>query len=245
MLNIVFVELNYVIFLAIVYCASVVSTIIGFGSALIALPFASMVVDIKKAVGVMAVYYLAVTLSKTISFRKHIDWRISKLMITGNIPGSIAGASLLYYAPPQILKKLLGLIVLAYVLNSVLKFFSEPEVGSRGIVLTGFAYSFFSGLVGTGVALKAPVLLALGLKKEAFTGTHSLTAVVNNSTKLIVYITYGILTLKELNLAAVLAAAGILGVLTGRIFAGRISPDTFRGLVLLMLSLASGKLLLG
>jgi len=238
-------DVNSLLFLVIVYFASVVSTLVGFGSALITLPFASLVVDIKKAIGVIAVYYLAMNVGKTLSFRKHIDWRVSKLIVLGSIPGGFLGASALYYSPPGVLKKILGLLVLMYVLNRFVKFFREPNVGERGLVFTGVVYGFFSGLVGTGSAIKAPVLLSYGLRKESFAGTHGVTGLVLNAIKIGLYLASGILTFEDFPFGLILVVVGVLGLQTGKYFLHKVSPRLFERLVIVMLSLASIKLLIG
>lgn len=237
-------EFAYIIFLIIAYIGAVVSTVVGFGSGLITLPFASLVVDIKKAVVIITIYYLALNISKSWMFRKSIDWTVVKYLLIGQLPGVILGASAFLIIPAPILKKILGLYVLFYVINSLVKILPKINVGFREIVLTGFFYSLVSGLVGTGAAIKAPTLIAKGLYKESFTGTHSITSVFNQIIKLSIYVMGGMLTAGDFHFGLILSVIGIIGVHTGKLLLGNVTPQLFRRLVLVMLTVASIKLLI-
>ena len=68
--------LNNLLFSLIVFFATVFSTLVGFGGSTISVPFASLVVDIKKAVPVLTVAFFFFVLGKAWVFRKGIDYRI-------------------------------------------------------------------------------------------------------------------------------------------------------------------------
>jgi len=72
------VETVYIVFVAIVFIACMASAVFGFGTALIVI--GSHVLPIKEIIVLTTVLFIASTLTKSIVYGKHIDWKQTSIM---------------------------------------------------------------------------------------------------------------------------------------------------------------------
>ena len=142
--------LSEIIFLFIVYAGGVISSTFGIGGALIIIPLSALLLPIKKAIVILTVFFLVNDISKSVVFRKYIDWRAVLLLWMGAIPGVILGAYSLVIASPVVVERILGGIILAYVINSFFGLTKRLRLSNSAIIIGGLAYGFFSGIIGTG-----------------------------------------------------------------------------------------------
>jgi len=126
-----------------------VQTIIGFAGALVALPILLFVVNLSDAIAYISLFYF---LSSIYLVKKEwvtIDKKlIIKVGITATI-GIAVGVWVLNFGKPLLLKKILGVFILAYVVysfNTIKKFKTSSLLEST----LGFLGGFFSGLFSTG-----------------------------------------------------------------------------------------------
>ncbi len=227
----------------IAFGGGVVSSTFGIGGAFIIIPLSALVIPLKKSIAILAFFFLAGDVTKSVVFWKYIDWRATNLLWLGAIPGVLVGALSLVSFPVETVQKILGLMILFYVLNSYTGFIDRVRVGSRLIVAGGFLYGFFAGVIGTGAAIKGAILLQLGLRKEKFIGTMSVNAVLLNLIKILVYSKYTLIHKGDLGIIILLAVTSVFAVLTGRFFVRRVSATVFRNVVLGILLFSSIKML--
>jgi len=232
-----------IIFALIAFGGGVVSSTFGIGGAFIIIPLSALIIPLKKSIAILAFFFIAGDIAKSIVFWKDIDWRATNLLWIGAIPGVLFGSLSLVKFPVDIVQKILGLMILLYVVNSYTGFIEKIKVGSSMIVVGGFLYGFFSGIIGTGAAIKGAILLQLGLRKEKFIGTMSVNAVILNLVKILVYSKYTLIGRDDLWVIALLMITSVLAVLTGRFFVKRVSATVFRNVVLGILLLSSIKML--
>lgn len=235
---------NEALFLILSYLVSIVSTVIGFGSALIMIPLSTFFLPIKEAIALLTIFFIAINFSKITLFWKHIDWKTTILIWIGNIPMVYIGAKLMVEAPSETIKMILGFIVLAYVINEYFKLTKNVKIHDIGIVAAGGLYGFFAGIIGTGGAIKAALLTHMGMRKESFIATMSVTAIVANIIKITVYSQSELVSQDDLPVALGLILCAIVGVYTGKHLVKKIHPDLFRKAVLIMLTIVSLKLIL-
>lgn len=235
--------LNEIIFLLLAFIISIFATSIGFGSALLLVPFSSFLLPIKNAIAVLTIFFMASNVSRIIIFRKHIDWKITLLILYGAIPLVFAGALLLVYAPSRIIEKILGVIILLYVINEYLKITKRIKLKNYAISAVGGLFGFFSGAIGTGNAITAALLTHIGIRKERFIATMAITAFFVNAIKIGVYSNFALITTNDMPIIAALIIIAFVGAYLGKNLVKMINPELFRRLVLILLLVVSLKLL--
>lgn len=186
-------EIEYLLFVLLGFTASIVSAVFGFGTALIVLAVGSHILPVKEAIALGVVLFTASTVLKSLLFRKHIDWKIAGIMAITSLPFAYLGASLLADIPAEILKRLLGAMILLYLVLSVFKLFPKIKIGTAGLVGGSAAYGFVSGLLGSGNLIKAIIFREMNITKEAFVGAMAATSVLSNVAKITAYTQSGLL----------------------------------------------------
>ncbi len=146
--------LNLVILTLIVCLGSILQASTGFGVGLIIVPLLALV-DISYVPGPLIFGSLALSLLMTIAGRHHIDSDKLQYIGVGLILGSILGAQLLIYIPPNLAGVLFGSLIIIAIVLSYLKF--KLQLTLPVFIVAGVV----SGFMGTTAAIGAPVLALL------------------------------------------------------------------------------------
>jgi uncharacterized membrane protein YfcA len=167
------------------------------------MPAFALFFPIKIAVAATAIVHLANNLFKIVLVGKYAD---RKTVIVFAVPAAIAafvGATLLsslsnvsvlffyqigkstYEITPVNL--VLGLLIVGFALFELIPKFEKMQFDKKYLSLGGLLSGFFGGLSGMQGALRSAFLAKSGLSKEAFIGTNTVSAVVVDVTRLIVY----------------------------------------------------------
>lgn len=132
-----------------IFAGFFVQTIIGFGSALIALPFLLCVMPLAEAVSYISIFYMVSAPIYVYKEWEHIDKSLIKKVAVSSFFGVLVGILVLMYGKPLILKKALGVFIILFVLNSL-------RVKNKSLFLKkmkhffAFLGGFFSGVFSTG-----------------------------------------------------------------------------------------------
>jgi len=98
------VQTVYIVFFAMVFIACMVSAVFDFGTALIVIVIGSHVLPIKEIIVLTTVLFIASTLTKSIVYGKHIDWKQTSIMSLASLPFAYLGASYLNEVSAEFLK---------------------------------------------------------------------------------------------------------------------------------------------
>lgn len=237
--------MDTLLFVGIALVGSTLSAVFGLGSALLVIALGSHILPIQETIALATVMFTAGTLSRTIVYRHHIDWRLTALMTTFSVPFAYLGAMALAVAPVEFLKISLGSIALLYVGLAFSGWKPRFAVGRGIIALGASAHGFMSGLLGTGNVIKAIMFDHMGLRKQAFVGLMAATSVVANFAKISRYITDGLISERHIVPSIGLVICVIISTIVGRLLLKRVPPDHFRNGVLLVLTAASIGLIIG
>jgi uncharacterized membrane protein YfcA len=90
----------------------------------------------------------------------------------------------------------------------------------------------------------APFFLGFGLVKGAYIGTEAMTAVVMHATKVVVYGTTDLMTIKSVGVGLLLGAVMVAGTYLGKRVVDRVSEKTFVRLIEVVLVVAGLYLLI-
>jgi uncharacterized protein len=101
--------------------AEIAGTISGFGSSSILLPIAHQFFDYKTAIILVAIYHIFGNTSRLSLTYRHWDKRIFLLFGIPSVIATIIGASLVDEVDPDILKVILGVILIIFASYSLWK----------------------------------------------------------------------------------------------------------------------------
>lgn len=209
-------EFQHLLFVLLGFGASIVSAVFGFGTALIILAVGSHIVPVKEAIVLGTVLFATSTVFKTVLFGKHIDWKVAGTMAIASLPFAYLGASLLFEVPAEILRRLLGAMILLYIALTVFKLIPRFRIGTTGLIAGSAAYGFVSGLLGSGNLIKAIIFREMNITKQAFVGAMAATSVLSNAAKLSAYTASGLLNTSQTPSIIGLVLGAIAAVLIGR-----------------------------
>ncbi len=139
-----------------VITAATVQGVVGFGSNLLAVPVVALIVPAALP-GAMVFPGIPMAVAMAIHERDHIDWRGSRFILLGRIPGTALGVAVVVAVSSEVLAIVIGIVVLAAVGLSVLASHLHPGVTPKTATVTGVA----TGLTGTAAAIDGPPMALL------------------------------------------------------------------------------------
>ena len=139
-----------------VIAASTVQGVVGFGSNLLAVPVVAFIVPAALP-GAMIMPGVPMAVAMAFSERDHVDWRGSRYIFLGRLPGTALGVAVVVIVSSQVLAVVIGTVVIIAVAISVLASHLHPGVTPAAASVTGFA----TGFTGAAAAIDGPPLALL------------------------------------------------------------------------------------
>jgi len=252
----------YFLFVFLSFAGSLLSSVFGFGSAIVVLAIGPYLLPAHQVIALSAILFAASTLTKTIIFRAFLNWQLVGYITLGSLPFAYIGGILLPYLSQQMLQRCLGLLILIYVFlqsaginresrrtnpdtasrNSESEACIAVQIGAFGrfqLTAVSACYGFASGLVGSGSVIKAMFFRRMHLRKEAFVGTMAATSLVATIGKITAYSQNGLLQREMLPLIITLVAAAVVAACIGRRYLKKIDSTIFNNGVLVILIIAA------
>lgn len=216
----------------------------GFGGMLgaLAVPLMTLVMPARVAIGlVLPILMFADIFAVAFHWRK---WNIKLvlLLIPGAILGVTIGTILITNAPSDLLRKILGVIVLMF---SIYKMLESRIIGKlnyeaknwHGLAF-GTVTGFSSSLAHTGGPPVSIYLLLQDIKPRMFIATSALFFMILNWIKVPYYWYANLFDFDILASFAWVIPVVPLGVLAGRWFSVRISKEVFEKIIVVLLGVA-------
>jgi uncharacterized membrane protein YfcA len=231
---------------AVIFVASVVNGVAGFGFALVAVAAFAVVLEPRPAVVLVS---LITPLLQTFQLRYHWAYRsvaprLVPMLIAAGI-GTIVGANLLVVLPGYVLAIALGLFALWYVVSSLRTspMLVTPETERRIAPIVGGVAGISNGALGASGPILGSYLLAIGLTGRWFVFAISITFAVMSAIRVGTLAVLGAYTPTVLVLGLGLAVPAWLGQRIGFWLQGRLSAQAFQRVILVALLIASANLL--
>ena len=142
--------LQYLLIFAILLVSTFIHSTLGFGQALIAMPLLAMVVELKTATPLVA--FVLMTIAAVILLR---NWRVVDLnaawrLVLSSCFGIPVGLLLLQDVPEELMKVLLGIVIILFSLynlaNRHLKIIDLRRVGGGSVL--AYLFGFVAGVLG-------------------------------------------------------------------------------------------------
>jgi len=224
-----------------------VQTIAGFGSALVAIPLATLVLSVRTAAPAQALIGFVVTLSVLHQNRHGLRWREAMRLIAGSIFGVPLGALVLKSFPSGIVTGCMGVMLMAYGLwlrraNMGMK--ESPQAAKQGwaTALSAATVGWVAGILGGAYATDGPPLIIYGTYKRwpkaTFKSVLQCCFLVNGVSMVVWHGANGLITAEVLHASMFALPGAVIGTLAGRYADRFIDHDRFqrllRGLILLL-----------
>lgn len=228
---------------AIVFVAALVHSTLGFGTALVAMPMLVAVLDVKLATPLVGLTMLTTIALLLVRSWRDLDVKAASHLLIASIPGIPLGLLVLRFAPQDLFKTTLGVLLIAVGLCN-LRTSVLPRLEH---IRWAHLFGFISGMFGSAYNVNAAPVAVYGILRrwppEGFRAT--LQGYFFPSTLLIVgsHALAGLWTPDVFGFYLPAVPAIIVAVFLGRIIGARIAPARFQR-VLYVALLAFGLMLL-
>ena len=230
----------------VIFVASAVNGVAGFGFALVAVAALAVVLEPRPAVVLISLITPAL---QTFQLRYHWEFRsvAGRLvpMLVASVVGTVIGSNLLVILPGYALAIALGLFALWYVIGSLrtspmlVAATTERRIAPAVGALAGVS----NGALGASGPILGSYLLALGLTGRQFVFAISLTFAVMSAIRVGTLAVLGEYTVTVVLIGLGLALPAWIGQRLGFMLQGRLSPRGFQRVILVALLAASANLL--
>ncbi len=221
--------------------AGTLTTVTGVAGGMVALSLLSLWMQPAEALAISAAAFAVGNGHRMLLYARQVDRRVALRFGAGLALGAAVAAAWITSVPAPLLRLALAVVAslsLARVLWQRRGAAPKPASSSRSLLVAGV----LTGAVGAGTGgagvLVAPLLLAAGLRREAYVATVAACAIVLNSARVFGYGVAGLYHFSMLAQIGALALALIAGNLLGRHVRGRVSGAALDRLELLAPALA-------
>jgi uncharacterized membrane protein YfcA len=238
--------------LAAVFLGGVAHGATGFGFSLMATPIAAATLGMGTAVPMMNLLSIILTSMNLYANRKGLLWNEAIRLMLASLPGLACGVLLLRMGDPELVKRLLGIVLLGYAIYALVR-----EIRTRGVAmppvpqprpvlnaLAGFSAGFFGG----SCAADGPPVVVYGnlqhWPKERFRAVLQAFFLFNGIMLTTINFFAGYLNERIVMLVVCVLPGLFVGSLIGNLISGRLEPNRFRQCVLGMVILMALNLLL-
>jgi uncharacterized membrane protein YfcA len=211
--------------------AGFVQGLTGFGSALVAIPLLSLIIEIKTAVPLCMLNGLIITSYLAFKLRHHLNRdKISPLLI-GSLPGIAVGVSLLKHVDASYIRYGIGVLLIIY---SLFNLIFSPRPLNPGKTW-GYLAGFLTGTIGAAFSAGGPPAIIYttltSWKKDEIKATLTGFFATTGLITVIVHAASGITTLTTVKIFAVTAPFVLIGTTLGSLVSGRIKRKTYLKLI--------------
>lgn len=175
----------------------------GFGLGTLLMPVFAIFFSVEVAVAATAVVHLANNIFKLLLIGRWADYSVvAKFAIPGAITSAIGAALLGAMSGVPVLarydlggrehevtivKVVIAVLILGFTIIELLPLGEKFQFDRKYIPLGGAISGFFGGISGLQGALRAAFLVRAGLDKQTFLGTTTISAVIVDVSRLLVY----------------------------------------------------------
>jgi len=195
--------MEYFVVCAVALGVSWLTLFSGFGLGTVLMPAFALFFPVPVAVAATAVVHLANNLFKTALVGRKADWPVVAKFALPGAAAAMLGAMLLNVfasLPPvssyqlggktheiALVELVIGVLIVGFAFLDLLPRFEKLAFDRKYLPVGGLISGFFGGLSGIQGALRSAFLIKVGLEKESFIGTGTVSAVIVDVARLVVY----------------------------------------------------------
>ncbi len=200
----------------------------GFGSSLIMVPLMLLFIDIKLVIPVALILNLISCIGIAITSRSFIKKSYLLPLIIGGLTGAMIGTYFLATFENIILKKIYGIIIILFALNTLFPKMRLKTSNKLYGVLSGFISGILSAVYQSGGPPAVIYLTHQIRKKQVFRATLIVFWVVLAFWVLFLYLYSGLINISVINFSVFLLPALILGTIFGSKLYIKINETLFK-----------------
>jgi hypothetical protein len=227
----------------IIFLAALLQTISGFGFALLAMPLVALVIGVKAAAPLVALVGFTLYAINLVRYRRSVERRVLLPLAVAAALGVPFGVWVLGNLDEDIVKSVLGVLLIAYALYSLWRPSAAPLRSERWAYPAGF----LAGVLGGAFNTPGPPVIVYGnlrqWSRNLFRSTLQALFLFSSSLVILAHIAAGNLTAATIPTYLLLLPALLLGVWAGSLIDRRLNNERFRLLVITLI-LATGVLML-
>lgn len=225
-------KLHDLLFFLLAFVSEIVGTVSGFGSSTFFIPFAQFLENYKLVLALSAMLHIFSNFSKISHFNKHIRIKKILLFVIPSVLMTYLGAILNDDVNSLLIQKLIGLVLIFIsVLFFIIKI-KQIRFNDLSKIILIAASGFFTGLTGTGGAIRGLALSTMSLSPQAFIVLSSTIDIGGDIFRLFVYLKNGYMDWQQWLYIPLLAASAYFGTFIGKIIINKISQQLFEKIVL-------------
>ena len=226
--------MSIILFLIIVFGASFLQGVIGFGFALIVVPLGLSLLGKTTIVTSVLIIGITLNLLLILKNKERIDKKMMGFLIIASFIGMIIGVELFKIVPSNILQLFAGLLVIVYSIYSAFFKITLPKSNK----LT-FIAGLLSGILNSSTGLSGPPIVMLlanqQTNKMVFKKSLSVFFLFMNITTLILYLFNNYLTSQGLTVGLIAVPIVLLAGYLGNKLSGVINMKAFNTITLLII----------
>lgn len=207
----------------------------GFGSALIAIPLLSFLIDVKVAVPLTILNGLFITTYLALQLRSHLDYKKILPLLLGAVPGLFSGVILFKNINAEFIKLLLGAVLILY---GAYCLWLKPKAIDPPVIWAYIA-GFLTGLITIVLSAGGPPTIIYttlnSWKKEVIKATLTGFFTVNAYLAVTAQALGGIITAELLLVLAKTAPFVLIGTVAGTKLTNRINRDMYLRIIYMLL----------
>jgi len=201
---------------------SLLSGVTGYGTGALMPLVLVPIVGPEPVVPIIAISATLTNLSRSLAFRRSIDWQRARLVVLAAVPTCILGAwGYTLLSGPAVMLLIGTMLLVAVILRRLVGRYNF-KVRERGLVVGACGWGFVvGGANGAGVIIIS-LLMAAGLTGAAVIATDAALSVAIGLARLVVFGVAGVATAKVMAVAILIGAATLPGAFLARLIIDRL-----------------------
>jgi uncharacterized membrane protein YfcA len=239
-------EFTLIPVLALLIISGLIYGMFGFGYAIVSVALLPFFMSVKTAVPMVAAQAIVLGGWMLYGLRQHIRGSIVLPILVGLPLGLPLGVYMLHVLSEESIRRLLGSVVLLYVLWSLVTVSQTTSLLRSNV--WGLLAGFLSGIIGGAILASGPIIIIYltlrGFKKEEFKATFLLWATVQGCLLVPFYALSEMLTSRALLWGFIALPFAGLGIFLGVKLFEKVKEQVFYRLVIVLLAISAVHLLL-
>jgi uncharacterized membrane protein YfcA len=216
--------------------AGLIQGLSGFGSALLAMPLLTIFIDVKVAVPLCILNSFLITSYLSFKLKNYMEMKKILPLLAGSLPGIYIGISFLKSMDAELIKILLGLMIVSYCLYTLIFQPAPRKIHSVWAYIAGFATGFIGSAFSAGGPPTIIYTTLTGWTKNHIKATMTGFFFIGNIIIIIGHAASGITNALVLKYMLISSGFVLLGVYIGSLIYDRTDTRSYLNIILITLT---------
>jgi uncharacterized membrane protein YfcA len=226
---------EHILFALFALICEIIGTVGGFGSSILFVPLASLVLPRGLVLGLTSILHVFSNISKIFFFYKHINRRMLLLFGIPSVLFTIVGAWITTSIGEEFAQWLLGIFLVVFSLLFLLFPALIIPANKVNAIAGGSLAGFAAGFLGTGGAIRGMTMAAFDMPMDVFVGTSAAIDLGVDFTRMLIYAGHGFMEDALWSYVVILFIASWAGTWIGKLILNKMTQEQFKRVVLLLI----------